>query len=76
YIYGKGLNMLEWLAKDEFEAGCQQNSYYPFFDKGEWELARFLCDNLTQAQITWFLKLDWVCHSTIHVLLLTKLSVQ
>ncbi|KAI6143199.1 hypothetical protein BKA82DRAFT_4429981 [Pisolithus tinctorius] len=51
--------MLEWLAKDEFEAGCQQNSYYPFFDKGEWELARFLCDNLTQAQITWFLKLDW-----------------
>ncbi|KAG2039809.1 hypothetical protein BDR03DRAFT_859504, partial [Suillus americanus] len=36
------------------------NPYYPFPDEGEWELGRFLAENLTQTQITKFLKLRWV----------------
>ncbi|KAG2357121.1 hypothetical protein BDR07DRAFT_1453197 [Suillus spraguei] len=35
------------------------NTYYPFHDKGEWELGRFLVENLTQTQINKFLKLKW-----------------
>ncbi|KAG1840202.1 hypothetical protein DFJ58DRAFT_845463 [Suillus subalutaceus] len=35
------------------------NPYYPFPDEGEWELGRFLAKNLTQTQITKFLKLRW-----------------
>ncbi|KAG2086399.1 hypothetical protein BD769DRAFT_1373672, partial [Suillus cothurnatus] len=34
--------------------------YYPFHDEGEWELGKFLVENLTQMQITKFLKLKWV----------------
>ncbi|KAG2087600.1 uncharacterized protein F5147DRAFT_781249 [Suillus discolor] len=33
--------------------------YYPFHDEGEWEMAKFLVENLTQAQIDKFLKLKW-----------------
>ncbi|KAG1792589.1 uncharacterized protein HD556DRAFT_1239031 [Suillus plorans] len=39
----------------------EHNTYYPFSDRAEWELAKFLCDNLNQGQITHFLKLLWVC---------------
>ncbi|KAG0693309.1 hypothetical protein DFH29DRAFT_816402, partial [Suillus ampliporus] len=31
----------------------------PFCDEGEWELARFLVENLNQTQIDKFLKLKW-----------------
>jgi hypothetical protein len=38
----------------------EHNVYYPFSDRAEWELAKFLCENLNQGQITRFLKLLWV----------------
>jgi hypothetical protein len=38
----------------------EHNVYYPFSDRAEWELAKFLCDNFNQGQITRFLKLLWV----------------
>ncbi|KAG1889891.1 hypothetical protein F4604DRAFT_1673420 [Suillus subluteus] len=38
--------------------------YYPFANREEWELAKFLSDNLNQGQITQFLKLLWVRSET------------
>ncbi|KAG1740221.1 uncharacterized protein EDB91DRAFT_1237383 [Suillus paluster] len=48
------------MKKDDFEAMREHNAYYPFSDRAEWELTKFLCDNLNQGQITQFLKLLWV----------------
>ncbi|KAG1831968.1 hypothetical protein DFJ58DRAFT_719532 [Suillus subalutaceus] len=50
------------MKHDDFEAMREHNAYYPFTDRAEWELAKFLCDNLNQGQITRFLKLLWVVH--------------
>ncbi|KIK97443.1 hypothetical protein PAXRUDRAFT_136264, partial [Paxillus rubicundulus Ve08.2h10] len=36
-----------------------QNPYYPFADRGEWGLGKYLCENLNRGQITRFLKLEW-----------------
>jgi hypothetical protein len=54
------------MKQDDFEPMREHNVYYPFSDRAEWELAKFLCDNLNQGQITRFLKLLWVSlnHST------------
>ncbi|KAG1870011.1 hypothetical protein F4604DRAFT_1881348 [Suillus subluteus] len=35
------------------------NVWYPFDGPGEWSLAKFLVENLSQTQIDKFLKLDW-----------------
>ncbi|KAG1762042.1 hypothetical protein EDD22DRAFT_979942 [Suillus occidentalis] len=48
------------MKHNDFEAMREHNTYYPFTDRAEWELAKFLCDNLNQGQITRFLKLLWV----------------
>ncbi|KAG1905852.1 uncharacterized protein F5891DRAFT_975993 [Suillus fuscotomentosus] len=47
------------LQEDQYEYRRKINTYYPFHDEGEWELARFLVENLTQTQIDKFLKLKW-----------------
>ncbi|KAG2352868.1 hypothetical protein BDR07DRAFT_1454796 [Suillus spraguei] len=52
------------MKQDDFEAMREHNTYYPFSDRAEWELAKFLCDNLNQGQITRFLKLLWVVSET------------
>ena len=60
------MNTLEQLAaestqRDEVVGRARQkNLYYPFADRGEWELAKFLCENLNRGQIARFLKLEWV----------------
>jgi hypothetical protein len=48
------------MKNHEYEAHQEHNVYYPFADRDEWDLARFLSDNLNQGQITRFLKLSWV----------------
>ncbi|KAG1720320.1 hypothetical protein EDD22DRAFT_962866 [Suillus occidentalis] len=53
-------NTFERMKAHDYEAHCTQNVYYPFADREEWELAKFLSDNLNQGQITRFLKLLWV----------------
>ncbi|KAG1855604.1 hypothetical protein F4604DRAFT_2042398 [Suillus subluteus] len=35
------------------------NPWYPFDGPGEWSLAKFLVENLSQTQIEQFLKLEW-----------------
>ncbi|KAG2074318.1 hypothetical protein BDR04DRAFT_1126918 [Suillus decipiens] len=37
----------------------ETNIWYPFDRLGEWSLAKFLIENLSQMQIDKFLKLDW-----------------
>ncbi|KAG2035208.1 hypothetical protein BDR03DRAFT_934965 [Suillus americanus] len=48
------------MKQDDFEVMQEHSIYYPFADRAEWELAKFLCDNFNQGQITQFLKLLWV----------------
>ncbi|KAG1885930.1 uncharacterized protein F5891DRAFT_1132660 [Suillus fuscotomentosus] len=59
YVYGIGRNMLDKLENDQFAHWRLINPYYPFTDQGEWELGKFLVENLTQTQIMKFLKLKW-----------------
>ncbi|KAG1870834.1 hypothetical protein F4604DRAFT_1681705 [Suillus subluteus] len=61
YIHKLGQpNTFNRMEQDDFELMCKHNVYYSFSDRAEWELAKFLCDNLNQGQITRFLKLLWV----------------
>jgi hypothetical protein len=60
-IYGfQHQNTFECMKAHDFEPAREHNVYYPFSDREEWELAKFLVDNLNQGQITRFLKLLWV----------------
>lgn len=60
------MNTLERLAAEsirldeEIGRARQKNVYYPFADRGEWELAKFLCENMNRGQIARYLKLEWV----------------
>ncbi|KAG2118340.1 hypothetical protein BD769DRAFT_1362448 [Suillus cothurnatus] len=49
-------NTFQHMKNHEYEAHQEHNVYYPFTDRDEWDLARFLSDNLNQGQITHFLK--------------------
>jgi hypothetical protein len=60
YVFSTGKNMLDRLEDDKYAYQRKINHYYPFHDEGEWELGKFLVENLTQMQITKFLKLKWV----------------
>ncbi|KAG1785129.1 uncharacterized protein HD556DRAFT_1250391 [Suillus plorans] len=51
--------MLDRLEDDTYAYRRKINHYYPFHDEGEWELGKFLVENLTQTQITKFSKLKW-----------------
>ncbi|KAG1718445.1 hypothetical protein EDB19DRAFT_1931191 [Suillus lakei] len=59
YVFGISKNMLDTLEDDQYAYQQKINHYYPFHDEGEWELGKFLVENLTQMQITKFLKLKW-----------------
>ncbi|KAG0702298.1 hypothetical protein DFH29DRAFT_999403 [Suillus ampliporus] len=58
-LFGVDENMLDRLETDRFAYRRKINPYYPFQDDGEWELGKFLIENLTQTQIARFLKLKW-----------------
>ncbi|KAG1855180.1 hypothetical protein DFJ58DRAFT_716259 [Suillus subalutaceus] len=49
-----------YVQEDQYNYRREVNTYYPFHDEGEWELARFLVENLNQMQIDKFLKLKWL----------------
>ncbi|KAG1817122.1 uncharacterized protein BJ212DRAFT_1299292 [Suillus subaureus] len=51
--------MLDRLDDDPYAYQRKINHYYPFHDEGEWELGKFLVENLTQTQMIKFLKLKW-----------------
>ncbi|KAG1814484.1 hypothetical protein EV424DRAFT_1630369 [Suillus variegatus] len=56
--------MLDKLEDDEYAYRRKENTYYPFHDEAEWQLGKFLVENLTQTQIAKFLKLTWVTFNT------------
>ncbi|KAG1882719.1 hypothetical protein F4604DRAFT_1879390 [Suillus subluteus] len=59
YVFGVGRNMLNRLDDDPYAYQRDKNRYYPFHDESEWELGKFLVENLTQTQMIKFLKLKW-----------------
>ncbi|KAG2143841.1 uncharacterized protein EDB93DRAFT_1251891 [Suillus bovinus] len=59
YIFGVSRNKLDRLDGDPYAYWQKISHYYPFHDEGEWELGKFLVENLTQTQIIKFLKLKW-----------------
>ncbi|KAG1888464.1 uncharacterized protein F5891DRAFT_1131991 [Suillus fuscotomentosus] len=60
-IYGfQRPNTFEHMKAHDYESACEHNVYYPFSGREEWELAKFLIENLNQGQISCFLKLLWV----------------
>lgn len=68
--YGKLKNLLQQMEDDPNHKHCIHNTYYPFAGVAEWALAKFLAENLKQAQINQFLKLRWVCSLTAFVITL------
>jgi len=61
YIYNlSNSNTFEWIKREDHYSARENNPYFPFIDRDEWELAKFLYTHLTQAQINNFLKLCWV----------------
>ncbi|KII84503.1 hypothetical protein PLICRDRAFT_117735 [Plicaturopsis crispa FD-325 SS-3] len=59
--YGKARNTLEKMDSDQYAHRRVHNAFYPFSDRSEWELARFLCQSsLKQGEIDAFLKLPWI----------------
>jgi hypothetical protein len=76
YVFGIGRNMLNRLEDDKYVYWQKLNHYYPFQDEDEWELGKFMVENLTQTQIIKFLKLKWVNVQAISSLLLNSFIVQ
>ncbi|KAG2335531.1 hypothetical protein BDR05DRAFT_978937 [Suillus weaverae] len=52
--------MFDRLEDDQYAYRRKINHHYPFHDEGEWELGKFMVENLTQTQMIKFLKLKWV----------------
>ncbi|KIJ64110.1 hypothetical protein HYDPIDRAFT_91168 [Hydnomerulius pinastri MD-312] len=59
YIFWKEQNLLQRMESHEYAHRRALNIHYPFEDRGEWELGKFLCETLTGAQLDRFLKLEW-----------------
>ncbi|KIO11448.1 hypothetical protein M404DRAFT_126753 [Pisolithus tinctorius Marx 270] len=60
WIYGRSKNTLERIQDDRYQKNRETNIHWPFQSRAEWRLGKFLAENLTQAQINTFLKLDWL----------------
>ncbi|KAI6009745.1 hypothetical protein PISMIDRAFT_117447 [Pisolithus microcarpus 441] len=60
WVYGRSKNTLEHIQDDWYERNRETNIHWPFQSRAEWRLGKFLAENLTQAQINAFLKLDWL----------------
>ena len=67
-------NTFEWMRQEDRHSTRENNPYFPFINRDEWELVKFLYANLLQTQINSFLKLHWVslhlhciCHSIMFV---------
>lgn len=58
YVYGEGQNIFQQIQNDEHEPKRVKNMYWPFRDRGEWSLSKFLVETMTQTEIDRFLKLS------------------
>jgi hypothetical protein len=58
---GRGANLLEQMETDQYARFRQENIFYPFASRSEWELASWLSSSsLSQKSINKFLHLDHV----------------
>ena len=48
------------MREESGHSNGEENPYFPFVDRDEWELGKFLHAHLTQTQVNDFLKLRWV----------------
>ncbi|KAG1791079.1 uncharacterized protein HD556DRAFT_1433078 [Suillus plorans] len=48
------------MENDQYAYRRRHAPFYPFQDQAEFDLAKFLCERLTQSDMERFLKLDWV----------------
>ncbi|KAI5998339.1 hypothetical protein F5J12DRAFT_724872, partial [Pisolithus orientalis] len=48
-----------------YQKNQETNIHWPFWSHVEWRLGKYLAENLMQAQINTFLKLDWVSSDTL-----------
>lgn len=56
-----GTNLLQKMDKDQFAEERQENIYFPFASRMEWDLASWLSTGgLSQKEVDSFLKLDYV----------------
>jgi hypothetical protein len=60
HTYGYGENTFQKMDNGPYKQERDINLFYPFQSQAEWSLAKFLAENLTQAQINRFLVLPWV----------------
>jgi hypothetical protein len=67
--------MFDRLEDDRYAYRRKINNHYPFRDEGEWELGKFMVENLTQTQMIKFLKLKWVLSKLHPRLLLSSFTV-
>lgn len=64
--YGKGSTFMDEFDDDEHAAMREDNLYYPWASRPEWELASFLLrSSLSMAAIDQFLSLDLVSESLL-----------
>ena len=68
HTFGRDLNAFEKMDNGPFKQEQDINLYYPFRSRGEWSLAKFLAENLTQAQKRQFLSLHWVDHFRLNAI--------
>lgn len=60
-LFGNGTTFMNQFDLDTYASEHQENTYYPFASKDEWELASFLLgSDLSMAAITKFLSLKLV----------------
>jgi hypothetical protein len=62
YTFGKAPNVLQQLQADQYEIYRAANTYWPFKDRADWELGKFLVETMNHSQINKFLNLDWVSY--------------
>lgn len=58
--FGSGPNTLEQMDQDQYAKYRTANPYYPFTDREEWALAKWMNRTLNKTQTDEFLKLEWV----------------
>lgn len=60
-LHGKGKSFMDAFHDDEYAQERENNLFYPFASREEWQLASYLlCSDLSNAAIDEFLKLDLV----------------
>jgi hypothetical protein len=65
-LWGVGKTFMDQFNEDEYAAEREQNRYFPFTSKPDWEMALFiLWSDLSMADIDKYLNLEFVSSSVL-----------